>query len=68
MFPYAIMLFTFSISCFSDELLLQDDGSDVNCMTTEFGKGMDLGSAEPLDGAGRFNHWASTNSNMTFQR
>ncbi|RVW67178.1 RNA polymerase sigma factor sigA [Vitis vinifera] len=50
----------------SDELLLQDDGSD---MATEFSKGMHLGqnfgSAEPLVGVGRFGHASSTSSNTS---
>ncbi|XP_048325580.2 dual specificity protein kinase YAK1 homolog isoform X1 [Ziziphus jujuba] len=53
---------------YSDELLLQEDASDVSCITTELSKAMGLGSAEPLDGSGRLNHWSSTNSNMNFQR
>lgn len=51
---------------YSDELLLQDDGSDI---ATEFSKGMHLGqnfgSAEPLVGIGRFSHASSTSSNTS---
>lgn len=45
---------------YSDELLLQEDGSDLNCIATEFSKAMDLGSAEHLLEQGRFNHMPST--------
>lgn len=49
---YYIALFVF----FSEELLLQEDSSDVNSMTSEFIKKMDLGqpsmSTEPLIVAG----------------
>lgn len=45
---------------YSDELLLQEDGSDLNCIATEFSKAMDLGSAEPSVEQGRFSHVSST--------
>ncbi|XP_042030295.1 dual specificity protein kinase YAK1 homolog isoform X1 [Salvia splendens] len=45
---------------YSEELLLQEDSSDVNSMTNQFIKGMDLGqpsmSIEPLIGAGNSSH------------
>ncbi len=54
---------------YSDELLLQEDGSDGSGIATEFSKGMQLGqsfgSTEPLVGVGRFSHASSsTSSNM----
>ncbi|XP_059667451.1 dual specificity protein kinase YAK1 homolog isoform X2 [Cornus florida] len=57
---------------YSEELLLQEDGSDVSCMTTEFSKGMHLGQAlvptDPLVGFKRYNHFSSTSSNISVQR
>ncbi|KAA8534710.1 hypothetical protein F0562_032227 [Nyssa sinensis] len=57
---------------YSEELLLQEDGSDVSCMTTEFSKGMHLSQALPstdsLMGGRRFNRFSSTNSNISMQR
>ncbi|XP_021816146.1 dual specificity protein kinase YAK1 [Prunus avium] len=53
---------------YSDELLLQEDGSDVSCFTTEFSQGMHLNSAEKLVGAGRFNRVSNTSSGLSFQR
>lgn len=54
---------------YSDELLLQEDGSDV--VATDF-KGMHLGqslvNAEPFVGVGRYNRVPNTNSNITNQR
>ncbi|KAL1536544.1 dual specificity protein kinase yak1 [Salvia divinorum] len=45
---------------YSEELLLQEDSSDVNSMTNQFIKGMDLGqpsmSTEPLIGSGNSSH------------
>lgn len=53
----------------SDELLLQEDGSDSSGIATEFSKGMhlgqNLGSVEPLVGVGRFNHVSSTSSSIS---
>ncbi|XP_062119633.1 dual specificity protein kinase YAK1 homolog isoform X1 [Humulus lupulus] len=53
---------------YSEELLLQEDGSDLVGMTSDFSNGMDLGSVEPLVGHGRFNHLSSTSSSVPFQR
>ncbi|PON77601.1 Serine/threonine protein kinase [Parasponia andersonii] len=53
---------------YSDELLLQEDASDLVSMATEFSKAMDLGSVEPLVGHGRFNNLSGTSSSMSFQR
>ncbi|KAI5347380.1 hypothetical protein PRUPE_2G329600 [Prunus persica] len=53
---------------YSDELLLQEDGSDVSCFTTEFSQGMHLNSAEKLVGAGRFNRVSNTSAGLSFQR
>ncbi|CAK9165992.1 unnamed protein product [Ilex paraguariensis] len=58
--------------CFSDELLLQEDGSDVSCMANEFSNGMLLGQnlvpSEPFVGARRFNCISNTSSNILVQR
>ncbi|WJX93360.1 dual specificity protein kinase yak1 [Trifolium repens] len=40
---------------YSDELLLQEGGSDESSLTTEFGRSMNLGSVEPWSGFGRLN-------------
>ncbi|KAE9614509.1 hypothetical protein Lal_00012119 [Lupinus albus] len=53
---------------YSDELLLQEDGSDESSLTTEFGRSMNLGSSEPWVGLGRFNHISSTSSPLIIQR
>ncbi|XP_027345337.1 dual specificity protein kinase YAK1 homolog isoform X2 [Abrus precatorius] len=53
---------------YSDELLLQDDGSDESNLTTEFGRSMNLGSTEPWAGFGRFNHVSSSNTPIIMQR
>ncbi|KAI4295237.1 hypothetical protein L6164_035304 [Bauhinia variegata] len=53
---------------YSDELLLQDDGSDGSCLTTEFDRNMNLGSTEPLVGVGRVNHPSSTSSPISMHR
>ncbi|TXG48787.1 hypothetical protein EZV62_024662 [Acer yangbiense] len=58
----------FSHSCFSDEQLLQEDGSDESCITTEFSKGLHLGLAESSIGVGRVNRISSTSSNLPNQR
>lgn len=63
---YYIALFVF----FSEELLLQEDSSDVNSMTSEFIKKMDLGqpsmSTEPLIVAG--NSSRISNAALSVQR
>ncbi|KAK7262736.1 hypothetical protein RJT34_30316 [Clitoria ternatea] len=53
---------------YSDELLLQEDGSDESCWTTEFSRSMNLGSTEPWAGFGRFNHVSSSNTPVVMQR
>ncbi|OMO87272.1 hypothetical protein CCACVL1_09156 [Corchorus capsularis] len=52
---------------YSDELLLQEDGSDESCVTTEFSRGLHIGSADSSVGVGRFNHVSSTSSNLSIQ-
>ncbi|KAJ7949927.1 Kinase family protein [Quillaja saponaria] len=53
---------------YSDDLLLQEDGSDLNCIASEFSRNMNLGSAESLVGFGRFNRVPNKASNMHMQR
>ncbi|KAM1407711.1 hypothetical protein ACFX2F_002253 [Malus domestica] len=53
---------------YSDELLLQEDGSDVSCFTAEFSQGMHFSSAETLVGSGRFNHAPNSSTGPSFQR
>ncbi|KAK9914736.1 hypothetical protein M0R45_038494 [Rubus argutus] len=53
---------------YSDELLLQEDGSDTSCFTTEFSNGMHLNSAETLAGVGRFSGISSTSSGLSLHR
>ncbi|BAT75233.1 Dual specificity protein [Vigna angularis] len=53
---------------YSDELLLQEDGSDESSLANEFGRSMNLGSTETWAGFGRFNHVSSSNTPMTMQR
>ncbi|XP_061336819.1 dual specificity protein kinase YAK1 homolog [Gastrolobium bilobum] len=53
---------------YSDELLLQEDGSDESCLTTEFGRSMNLGSTEPWAGFGRFNQIPNSSSPIIMQR
>ena len=55
-------------SCFSDEQLLQEDGSDESNITTEFSKAMHLSSADSSVGVGRFNRTSSASSNIPIQR
>ncbi|KAJ0640900.1 putative protein kinase CMGC-DYRK-YAK family [Helianthus annuus] len=55
---------------YSDELLLQDDSSELNNMTMEFSKSMQISQGftptESFVGVGRFNQMS--NSNMSIQR
>ncbi|KAI3807915.1 hypothetical protein L1987_23853 [Smallanthus sonchifolius] len=55
---------------YSDELLLQDDSSELNSMTMEFSKSMQINQAffptEAFVGVGRFNQMS--NSNLSTQR
>lgn len=57
---------------YSEELLLQEDGLELNSMTTEFSKGMHLGQvfapAESFVDVTRFNRIPHTNSNISMQR
>ncbi|KAK0577699.1 hypothetical protein LWI29_037221 [Acer saccharum] len=53
---------------YSDEQLLQEDGSYESCITTEFSKGLHLGLAESSVGVGRVNRISSTSSNLPTQR
>ncbi|KDP39566.1 hypothetical protein JCGZ_02586 [Jatropha curcas] len=53
---------------YSDELLLQEDGSDVSSISTEFSKGMHLGPVNPSVGLGRPNRASNQNSNSVIQR
>lgn len=53
---------------YSDEQLLQEDGSDESSITTEFSKAMHLSSADSSVGVGRFNRTSSTSSNIPIQR
>ncbi|CAL0330836.1 unnamed protein product [Lupinus luteus] len=53
---------------YSDDLLLQEDGSDESSLTTEFGRSMNLGSTEPWVRSGRFNQTSSTSSPLIIQR
>ncbi|XP_021281683.1 dual specificity protein kinase YAK1 isoform X3 [Herrania umbratica] len=52
---------------YSDELLLQEDGSDESCITAEFNRGMHIGSADSSVGVGRFNRALTTSSNLSIQ-
>lgn len=51
---------------YSDELLLQDDGSEVNNMTVEFSKSMHL-NQESFVGVGRFNQMSTQRPNGPVQ-
>ncbi|XP_022718647.1 dual specificity protein kinase YAK1-like isoform X1 [Durio zibethinus] len=53
---------------YSDELLLQEDGSDENCMSADFNRGMHIGLADSSVGVGRFNYASTTSSNLSIQR
>lgn len=61
-------MWLFISSCFSDELLLQEDGPDETSLTAELSKAMHLGSADSSVGIGRFNRTSSTSSNLPVQR
>lgn len=60
-------MWLFISSCFSDELLLQEDGPNETSLAAELSNAMLLGSADSSVGIGRFNH-TSTGSNLPFQR
>ncbi|XWS64989.1 hypothetical protein CRYUN_Cryun05aG0052400 [Craigia yunnanensis] len=53
---------------YSDELLLQEDGSDESCISADFNRGMHIGSADSSIGVGRFNRASVTSSNLSIQR
>lgn len=57
---------------FSEELLLQEDGSDVSSLANEFSKSMHLGQAlvptDPLIGVRRFSRTSNASSNIPMQR
>ncbi|KAI5419049.1 dual specificity protein kinase YAK1 homolog [Lathyrus oleraceus] len=53
---------------YSDELLLQEGGSDESSLTTEFGRSMNLVSSEPWSGFGRLDHVSNSSSPITMQR
>ncbi|XP_065852226.1 dual specificity protein kinase YAK1 homolog [Euphorbia lathyris] len=53
---------------YSDELLLQEDGSDVSSISNEFSKGMHLGAVDPSVGLGRSNRASNHSSNSFIQR
>ncbi|KAL5767606.1 hypothetical protein ACOSP7_014202 [Xanthoceras sorbifolium] len=53
---------------YSDEQLLQEDGSDESSITTEFSNGLHLGLAESSVGVGRLNRISSTSSHLPIQR
>ncbi|KHG22603.1 putative serine/threonine-protein kinase yakA [Gossypium arboreum] len=54
---------------YSDELLLQEDGSNESHVSAEFDRGMQIGSADSFVRIGRFNHVSSTaSSNLSTQR
>ncbi|CAK7333773.1 unnamed protein product [Dovyalis caffra] len=50
---------------YSDELLLQEDGSDVSSLSTEFSNSMHLGSGVPMAGVGRSNHASNASSSSS---
>uniref|UniRef100_A0A6N2N1B8 Uncharacterized protein n=1 Tax=Salix viminalis TaxID=40686 RepID=A0A6N2N1B8_SALVM len=53
---------------FGDELLLQEDGSDVSSISTEFSDSMHLGSGVPVVGVGRSNRSSNASSSSLNQR
>uniref|UniRef100_A0A6N2LCF6 Protein kinase domain-containing protein n=1 Tax=Salix viminalis TaxID=40686 RepID=A0A6N2LCF6_SALVM len=53
---------------YSDELLLQEDGSDVSSISTEFSDSMHLGSGVPVVGVGRSNRSSNASSSSLNQR
>ncbi|KAE8733689.1 Serine/threonine-protein kinase ppk15 [Hibiscus syriacus] len=53
---------------YSDELLLQEDGSEESCLSADFNRGMHIGSADSSVGVGRFNRPSTTTSNLLIQR
>ncbi|KAK8507511.1 hypothetical protein V6N13_141530 [Hibiscus sabdariffa] len=53
---------------YSDELLLQEDGSEDICLSADFNRGMHIGPADSSVGVGRFNRPSTTSSNLSIQR
>ncbi|GMJ11322.1 yeast YAK1-related gene 1 [Hibiscus trionum] len=53
---------------YSDELLLQEDGSEESSLSADFNRGMHIGSADASVGVGRFNRPSTTSSNLSIQR
>uniref|UniRef100_A0A6N2LYE9 Protein kinase domain-containing protein n=1 Tax=Salix viminalis TaxID=40686 RepID=A0A6N2LYE9_SALVM len=53
---------------YSDELLLQEDGSDTSFLSSEFSNSMHLGSGDPMVGVGRSNRASNANSSSLNQR
>ncbi|KAE8679024.1 YAK1-related protein 1 isoform 4 [Hibiscus syriacus] len=53
---------------YSDELLLQEDGSEESCLSADFNRGMHIGLADSSVGVGRFNRLSTTCSNLSIQR
>ncbi|KAG8649925.1 dual specificity protein kinase YAK1 homolog [Manihot esculenta] len=53
---------------YSDEQLLQEDGSEASSITIEFSKAMHLGSGDPSGGFGRSNRTSNWSSNSLVQR
>lgn len=49
---------------YSDELLLQEGGSDEISLATKFGRSMNLGSSEPWSGFGRLDHASNSKSTI----
>ncbi|XWS57991.1 hypothetical protein CRYUN_Cryun09bG0220800 [Craigia yunnanensis] len=53
---------------YSEELLLQEDGSDESCLSADFNRGMHIGSADSSVGVGRLNPASTTSSSLSIQR
>ncbi|KAJ6858509.1 dual specificity protein kinase YAK1 [Populus alba x Populus x berolinensis] len=53
---------------YSDELLLQEDGSDTSFLSSEFSNSMHLGSGDPMVGVGRSNRASNASSSSLNQR
>ncbi|KAL4353115.1 hypothetical protein GQ457_06G015800 [Hibiscus cannabinus] len=53
---------------YSDELLLQEDGSDESLISAVFNRGMHIGSADSFAGVGRVNLALASSSNLSIQR
>ncbi|XVF42801.1 hypothetical protein PTKIN_Ptkin01aG0394300 [Pterospermum kingtungense] len=53
---------------YSDELLLQEDGSEESSLSAEFNRGMHISFPDSSVGVGRFNRASTTSSNLPIQR